>query len=1016
MGAVTHQPEPALVGQTLAAAARLLREGQPSHAFGELVRASRSLPVTPRLAAALASYSLRAGTEAAAIARLSAALESASGPTRLALQRQLARLLRRVHQHSRARAVLQALLAEHPADRRARRLLELLAPPPEPLPATPPRPAAPPPPAASKAPLRHRTITQPGLEARLIARKSWKELAQYYLQRADRAADAATRAEVLTRLAELLEDELQDVAGAARAYGEIVSLTGDRAALEEQVRLLSQRDAWRSQRALDEAIQRAPEPRVRTAALLARAEYLLAHGQRESARADFAAAHALSPGSLQALTGLALCAPPAEQPPAVERLHAALAAASRRAPYRNPSLRRLADFAAGPFAQPPLAQWAWSELHVDNPEDTYVQDKLLEVSRQVGDSRRLAQMLRLRLQRQTHGLAARSDWEELAYTLGHLGDMEGGLEVLRQAVDTDPGHTEAWLMLGERLERLGRAAQAAEALEEAASATEEEPERMLTWERVARFCRERLKDEQRARTCAARAERIRQSLARSGQPIPAYAPPPPYVPPIVLTWPAPAAAPAPATSPPPPRAPAAPAPPVPAARPPPPPASTAPAPPVPAAVPAPAAAPVPSAAPVPATMRAPPAAAVPAAAPVPLAAPVPAAAPAPAAPLPEAAPAPPRAAPGPPPPAGSAAPLPPGLLAITAVRKVDEALLRVTLERSSEYSGPRRLRPGSRRTRTRTNLAQPFPLPGQPPLELLLRAQARPLEASSYRAMAATLAARGQAERSALLQEIAAALEGRQESAPAVPPALRLEARERAHLRHPGLRHPASELLSFIGSTFCQLFPTTGRAAGSSEPLRPESSPAARAAAEALQQASAILGLPLPEVVLAEHEEPLFSLVHTRHPRLLVGRRALREVPPAPELRFLAGRLILCLEPDLLALRLLRPDQLLHALAFLSSVLVGSTRRGPEMRLLREALTPPLRERASALLEPSRRDLETGALDEAARHTANRGGLLACGSVGPALAALESLRAPAAERAELVLYAASEPYFALRGT
>lgn len=956
MVGVTHPPEPALVQQALAAAARLLRAGQPSHAFGELIRTSRALPVTPRLAAALASYSLRAGTEAAALSRLSAALEGASGPTRLALQRQLARLLRRVHQHSRARAVLQALLTEHPADRRARRLLELLAPPP---PAAPPRPPAPP------APALNRTITQPGLEARLIARKSWQELAQYYLQRADRAADAATRAEVLTRLAELLEDELQDVAGAARVYGEIVSLTGDRAALEEQVRLLSQRDAWRSQRALDEAIQRAPEPRVRTAALLARAEYLLAHGQREAARADFSAAHALSPGSLQALTGLALCAPPAEQPQAVERLHAALAAAPRRAPYRNPSLRRLADFAAGPFSQLPLAQWAWSELHADNPEDTLVQDKLLAVSRQVGDSRRLAPMLRLRLQRQTHGLAARSDWEELACTLERLGDMEGCLEVLRQAVDTDPGHTEAWLMLGERLERLGRHAQAAEALEEAASATEEEPERMLAWERVARLCRERLADEQRARTFETRAERIRQSLARSGLPIPAYAPPPPYTPPIVLSWPAPAEAPAPAARPPPP--------------------------------------PVPAAAPVPAAVPAP----VPAAVPTPV----------PAAPPPAAAPAPPaRAAPKPPPPPPPSAPLPPGVLAITAVRKVDDALLRITVERGSEYSGPRRLRPGSRRTGTRTNLAQPFPLPGQPPLELLLRAQARPLEPSSYRAMATTLAARGQAARSALLQEIAAALEGRPEPAPATAPTLRLEARERAHLRHPGLRHPASELLSFIGHTFCQLFPTTGRAAGSSEPLRPESSPAARAAAEALQEASAILGLPLPEVVLAEQEEPLFSLVHTRHPRLLVGQRALREVPPAPQLRFLAGRLLLCLEPDLLALRLLRPDQLLHALDFLASVLVGSTRRGPEMRLLREALTPPLLERASALLEPSRRDLETGALDEAARHTANRGGLLACGSVGPALAALESLRAPTVERAELVLYAASEPYFALRGT
>ncbi|MFP2912085.1 tetratricopeptide repeat protein, partial [Pyxidicoccus sp. 3LFB2] len=118
------------------------------------------------------------------------------------------------------------------------------------------------------------------LEAQLIARQAWRELAQLYLKRADRAKDASVRAEALTRLAEVMETELQDPAGAARMYREIVDLTGDRAALREQVRLLSTRgDASLVRRALDEAIQRARSARARAGALLTRGERWLHMGE-----------------------------------------------------------------------------------------------------------------------------------------------------------------------------------------------------------------------------------------------------------------------------------------------------------------------------------------------------------------------------------------------------------------------------------------------------------------------------------------------------------------------------------------------------------------------------------------------------------------------------------------------------------------------------------------------------------------------------------------------------------------
>ncbi|MFP2934266.1 tetratricopeptide repeat protein, partial [Pyxidicoccus sp. 3LG] len=124
------------------------------------------------------------------------------------------------------------------------------------------------------------------LEAQLIARQAWRELAQLYLKRADRAKDPQVRAEALTRLAEVMETELQDPAGAARMYREIVDLTGDRAALREQVRLLSARgDASLVRRALDEAIQRARTARARAGALLTRGERWLHMGEQGKAPA-----------------------------------------------------------------------------------------------------------------------------------------------------------------------------------------------------------------------------------------------------------------------------------------------------------------------------------------------------------------------------------------------------------------------------------------------------------------------------------------------------------------------------------------------------------------------------------------------------------------------------------------------------------------------------------------------------------------------------------------------------------
>jgi hypothetical protein len=60
------------------------------------------------------------------------------------------------------------------------------------------------------------------------------------------------------------------------------------------------------------------------------------------------------------------------------------------------------------------------------------------------------------------------------------------------------------------------------------------------------------------------------------------------------------------------------------------------------------------------------------------------------------------------------------------------------------------------------------------------------------------------------------------------------------------------------------------------------------------------------------------------------------------------------------------------------------------------------------------RTLNLSQLAEGARFSANRAGLVVCGGVAPAVAALRAKRARPAEMMELVRFAASERYLQLR--
>jgi tetratricopeptide (TPR) repeat protein len=933
------------------------------------------------------------------------------------------------------------------------------------------------------------------LEAQLIARKAWRELAQLYLKRADQAKDTPVRAEALTRLAEVMENELQDPAGAARMYREIVDLTGDRAALREQVRLLSTRgDASLVRRALDEAIQRAGSAQARAGALLTRGERWLHMGEPGKARADFEAAEALVPGLLPVLAGLLSSVSDAERPATAARLRTALEAAPRRTPDRVEALRMLAQAAEAPLGDLRMAQWAWTEVLAENSESEQARRQLVALARKLGDPMTLGQLLRAQLARESRGPAARQARLELVSTLEALGDDASALDELRQAVRYEPGHKEAWLLLVDRLIACGNMSEAVWALEHAATAMEDMQERERAWERLARLWRDVLSNPERAQIFARRAESLRH--ARQEREVPPPEPPrgapprressgpkSPLIPvPATLSLPpsgieALAVEDTPTTDPD--ASPAA----------------------VEGASPGAEGSGAKSrkgaaasrktgaveAAPVPASRRGPRAAQTDKARDAPAvkggAADVrptpkfPAAPRSPASrgdtPVPPAlspqsvsddessvertlalgashrapaSPAPTAAAEGRPPPRGKS-----GMDLLAAEEPMDLGSAPVPETRFLSWEAPpSRMEPVRRTVHARPDGAVSVPSSGNPATAKPPASEApprggpgavetrespavsepspntepnafkhlreRPLDAKLYRESGEYFDSRGDTGRATLMREIADALDGLE--FPAAPRFQRppLTPDERAGLRHPGLRTPSGELLACAGIALCRLFPAQGRAAGTSKPLRAASGPGAPAVLDTLRTTARLLDVPLPELVLAEDDGPPFTAVHAGQPRLLVGRLAIHQPLSAAELRFHAGRALLSLSPDLMALRALKGVQFLRALALLSSILKDPNASSPEARVVRESLSPRELKRAVALLDEGTRNFNAPVLADAARDSANRAGLVACGSVGPALAVLRARRGQDSELVELLRFAASERYFELRAT
>jgi tetratricopeptide (TPR) repeat protein len=970
---------------------------------------------------------------------------------------------------------------------------------------------------------------QQKLEALLVAAGQWRELAQFYRDAAGRAANEGERAGWAEKLAELLESELDDLAGAAQAWAQVVAATGDPRAVQEQVRLLAQvKDKSGVQRALDVGVARAQSPEEQAAALVLRAEQALVRREVALARADFEQALTVMPTHAEAAAGLAELALLQGDAAPVRELERALSGLPRYRTGRGDLYRRLARL-ADQVRDARLARDAWLEVASEYPGDEEAARRLLELARRMRDDTLLEAQLLHQLEREPRGTPARAARLELVAVYERTGREALGLTALRTAVEFEPGHREAWLALADRLEAHGVDDEGAWALEQAGAATAEPVERLRLWRRLARICRERLHDEEKAQIFEARVERLQKEVGAAvvspaGLPLVAprpskprsLAPPRPTIeadfeelvrqmdarlepepstpmrfrqaerivkrlvtlevlPSVEVAPPAPARE--------------APEPRLPLLRP----AASS------------LRAPLPgdggsAEAPVPAraasTLRAPARTPPPPLEPedeareggssesgragrtvsaraidgseaesagssrglrsVVRVAQVPAGDQAEADGGPEVARSVAQRSPARTPPVpqsddevprgpGRARPSPPRRAAeVEVAPRVDTPLepdASVLEVGTSDLELPEgALPPPARAPRRGARAAQPEAHTAElPPVELgdpqqsvspsfgpspskALSAErvaifdyvrANPLEPDGYRSLAEHFDTAGDATRSSLMLEITRALEGDPNAAPRAP-RLILSTADRQGLRHPLVRGEPAELLGLLGPALCRLIPARGKEPAGRDEFRLDMGKGARGVADSLLVAVRVLGVRAPDVLLSEDPGPPFAVVGASAPRLMVGKLAVKKVIPDAELRFFAGRALFTLASDLLALRLLRRDDLLQGMQVVGQVMEGKN-TGVEARVVREAVPARSLERVRQLWRLHGRRVDLSALTEGARHSVNRAGLVVCGGIAPAVAALRAKKALNAEVVELVRFAASERYLKLRG-
>lgn len=361
------------------------------------------------------------------------------------------------------------------------------------------------------------------LEAHLIQRGAWRELASFYQDMLSQVTTNAERAKWAEKSAELLESEIKDVAGAASAWAEVASATGDPRAWAEQARLLGQRNEAAEPRTGQSQAERAK-------ALVLQAREAHIHGDLGAARAHLEAALKVSPSYAEAAADLAeLGALQGDLRP-IRLLEQALTPLPRHAAGRGDLYRRLARLSDSRLRDAGLSRGCWLEVLAEFPHDEEASARLRALTRASGDDATLEQLLSEALARESSGARARQLRMELVTLLERGGRKGEALELLQHAVRIDPQHREGWLAYAERLMSLGhRDPEAAVALDHAARATEDPSRRLRLYQRLARFVRTRLGDEAAAKDYEQRAEVMVREAQGRGPPPPELLPGGPLV-------------------------------------------------------------------------------------------------------------------------------------------------------------------------------------------------------------------------------------------------------------------------------------------------------------------------------------------------------------------------------------------------------------------------------------------------------------------------------------------------------
>ncbi len=291
----------------------------------------------------------------------------------------------------------------------------------------------------------------PDLESRLedlyVSQGNWKELAVFYRTRADRVADRGVKADLLSRLAEVLEDEIGDVTGAARVYEEITELAGSGSNAQVSLfRLLEEQQSWTDLvKALEWAVEESEDVESKKSALLQRARvHQDKLGDPLAARADWQRALTLDPRCAEAIQGMAETVSETDNArEAAIALESSLSGLSPGQEGRAEGFRRLAHLYGDVLQQPSKAKLAWEEVQRELPDDDDAFENLRALYRERGNLDSLAHLLDDRLNTRPRDADAKLWRRERIDALEKLGRGEEAGEEWQKAAEDDPTDLEA---------------------------------------------------------------------------------------------------------------------------------------------------------------------------------------------------------------------------------------------------------------------------------------------------------------------------------------------------------------------------------------------------------------------------------------------------------------------------------------------------------------------------------------------------------------------------------------------